>query len=339
MKRQKTYLPQVSACLRTSVFLLASALWLPGCSDNPDQPHPVPAERVPIELHATGTDVTSKAETGTTGITRSFGTTVFATNESGNYTGLTDNGNYKWVKNTTVQTSGALSLPGNPVYPNDDADIYLVAVAPQAAASYNSSNGTVTCTLDGQTDLMFAPQIAGNRKDGYRFSGNTSTASDKPLTYSHRLTQLTFKAKKTGTGTVTVKSLSVKATPTATLTLADGSIVFGGTAAPMILKPSGDAGKEVSGTGTTDLGALLLPPLDMSTDSPYKVTVETSDKTYTELPIAFDSNQGRFAAGYSYEITLNFKTEDGETKELEILSVSVAPWTPNEISGDLTLTE
>ena len=341
MKRQKTYLLRVPALLWTPAYLLASALLLAGCSDSPDQPYPAP-ERVPIELHATGEGVVSKAETTTeTGITHAFSTTVFATTGDGVYTDLTPGGSYRWMKNTTVQTPGALSLPDAPVYPDNDANIYLVAIAPQATASsssYNSSNGTVTCTLDGQTDLMYAPQIAGNQQDGQRFSGNPAPTPDKPLIYAHRLTQLIFKSKKTGSETVTVQSLSVQATPTATLTLSTGKTEFSGEATAMTLDLSSDAGIAVAGTGSTDLGALLLPPLE-NTAEPYKVTVTTSDKTYSDLTIKFDPSENLFAAGYSYAITLNFNTDPvDETKELEILSVSVAPWTTTE-SGDLPLTE
>lgn len=333
MKRQKTY------SLRTPAYLLASTLLLAGCSDSPDQPQPTP-ERVPIELHAAGEGVVSKAGTTTeTGITASFNTTVFATTGNGVYTGLTPGGSYKWMKNTTVQTSGALSLPDSPVYPDNDANIYLVAIAPGIAeSSYNNSNGTVTCNLDGQTDLMYAPQIAGNQKDGQRFSGNPTPTADKPLTYAHQLTQLTFKAKKTGSGTVTVQGLSVQAAPNATLTLSNGQVVFSGDAKPMNLKLSGDAGITVIENRSTDIGALLLPPLE-KTAAPYKVTVKTVDKEYTDLAINFDPVKDSFAAGYSYAITLNFNTDPvDDTKELEILSVSVAPWETTE-SGDLTLTE
>ncbi len=339
MKRQKTYLLRVPALLRTPAYLVASALLLAGCSDSPDQPQPAPA-RVPIELHAAGEGVVSKAETITeTGITHAFSTTVFASTGNGVYTDLIPGGSYRWMKNTTVQTTGALSLPDAPVYPDNDANIYLIAIAPQvAASSYNSSNGTVTCTLDGQTDLMYAPQIAGNQKDGQRFSGNPDPTADKPLTYAHRLTQLIFKAKKTGSGTVTVQSLSIQAAPTATLTLSTGNIEFGGEATAMTLDLSSNAGIAVAGTGSTDLGALLLPPLDNNAD-PYKVTVTTSDETYSDLTIKFAPSENLFAAGYSYAITLNFNTEPvDETKALEILSVSVAPWTTTE-SGDLPLTE
>lgn len=340
MKRQKTYLLRVPALLRTPAYLLASALLLAGCSDSPDQPYPAP-ERVPIELHATGEGVVSKAETTTeTGITHAFSTTLFATTGNGVYTNLTPGGSYRWMKNTTVQTTGALSLPDAPVYPDNDANIYLVAIAPQitASSSYNSSNGTVTCPLDGQTDLMYAPQIAGNQKDGQRFSGNSAPTPDKPLTYAHQLTQLIFKAKKTGSGAVTVQSLSVKATPTATLTLSTGKTEFSGGATAMTLKLSGNAETTVAANGSTDLGTLLLPPLDNNAD-PYKVTVTTSDETYSDLTIKFAPSENLFAAGYSYAITLNFNTDPvDETKALEILSVSVAPWTTTE-SGDLPLTE
>lgn len=59
-------------------------------------------------------------------------------------------------------------------------------------------------SLTGQTDLMYASQIFGNRWDGSRFSNTDGTGT--PLTYKHLLTQLTFKAMKKVTGGLSVKS-------------------------------------------------------------------------------------------------------------------------------------
>ena len=72
MKRQRIYL------LLFPALLLAS-----GCSDS-EQSEP---EQIPIELHAQGNaTVETKADQT---ITEAFGTTVFASMRSGDYTGLT----------------------------------------------------------------------------------------------------------------------------------------------------------------------------------------------------------------------------------------------------------
>ena len=172
MKRQRIYL-----------LLFPALLLVSGCSDS-EQSEP---EQVPIELHAQGNaTVETKADQT---ITEAFGTTVFASMRSGNYTGLTSPANVKeWKIDTEVQTNGTVPLSGNPTYPENGDWLYLIAVAPKAS-SYSDNEGKVTYILAGQTDLMYASQISGNRWDGSRFV-NTD-GSGTPLTYKHLLTQLT----------------------------------------------------------------------------------------------------------------------------------------------------
>ena len=178
MKRQRIYL-----------LLFPALLLVSGCSDS-DCSEP---EQVPIELHAQGNaTVETKADQT---ITEAFATTVFASMRSGDYTGLTSPANAKeWKIDTEVQTNGTVPLSNNPTYPENGDWLYLIAVAPKAS-SYSEDEGKVTYTLAGQTDLMYASQISGNRWDGSRFSNNTDKTVT-PLEYTHQLTQLKFKAKK-----------------------------------------------------------------------------------------------------------------------------------------------
>lgn len=80
--------------------------------------------------------------------------------------------------------------------------------------------GTVSFVLTGQTDLLYASQIQGNRwADGHFPS----------LVFDHQLTQLSFQAKKTLQNGVSVwvKSITVKeAKPLASLKLATGEVTF-----------------------------------------------------------------------------------------------------------------
>lgn len=317
MKRQRIYLLLVPA------LLLAS-----GCSD-PEHSGP---EQVPIELHARGdATVETKADQP---ITQAFGTTVFASMRSGDYTGLTSPANVKeWKKDTEVQTNGTVSLSDNPTYPENGDWLYLVAVAPKVS-SYNDNEGKVTYTLAGRTDLMYASQISGNRWDGSRFV-NTD-GSGTPLTYKHLLTQLTFKAMKKVTGglAVKVKKITVTTTNSVTLALTDGETSFSGSGELSLEFP--DGGTEISGTEETALtGSLLLPPLAIISE-PYKLTVETSIGTFKDLEIAAQSPEGSlsFAGGTSHEITLNI----GD-KELGISSVTVSGWVPVVKNDDLDLVE
>lgn len=316
MKRQDIYL------------LLFPALLASGCSDS-EQSEP---EQVPIELHVQGdATVETKADQA---ITKAFGTTVFASMRSGDYIGLTSPANAKeWKIDTEVQTNGTVPLSGNPTYPENGDWLYLIAVAPKAS-SYSDNEGKVTYTLAGQTDLMYASQISGNRWDGSRFV-NTD-GSGTPLTYKHLLTQLTFKAKKIVSNGLTVKvnKITVTAMNSVTLALTDGKTAFSGSGESSL--ELSDGGTEISGTTATPLsGSLLLPPLTGTSDA-YKLTVETSIGTFKDLEITPQSAGGSlsFAGGTSHEITLNI----GD-KELGISSVTVSEWVPVVKNDDLNLVE
>lgn len=320
MKLQSIYLLLVPALLSVS-----------SCSD----PEHSGFEQVPIELRASGNgEVDTKADYQE--ITESFETTIFASKRDGIYTGIPSNADPdEWQKNATVNIGGSVSLPGNPSYPENGDWIYLVAVAPETS-TYNSSNGSVSYKLTGQTDLMYAKQIQGNRWDGSRFS-NTDHSKDIPLEYVHLLTQLKFKAQKiTADGLpVKVKKITVKGKKDVSVDLASGKTTFSGDDADLTLELK-DGGTEITETTATELdGCLLLPPL---TSGAYKLTVETSIGTFEDLDITFESVGGdtsgsnHFAAGHSYEITLNI----GD-RELEILSITVAQWTTVKQEGDLEL--
>lgn len=331
------------------LLLIPALVSVSGCSDS-DHPG---SEQVPIELRASdGGEVVTKTESTT--IEKEFSTTVFATKRDGDYTNLsasdTDN---EWIKDATVTTAGAVSFTDNPVYPKNGDWIYLVAVAPKIEATSSSYDGTdntdatVTYTLDGKTDLLYASQIQGNRWDGSRFSNNTDQ-SVKPLDYTHLLTQLKFKAKKVTAGlTVNVKKITVGSVKnTAKLALATGTATFSGSENLSLSFGSDDGdGTEISGTKDTDVtvleGALLLPPLGKD-DAAYTLTVETSVGTFKDVPIVFsDGSSGsgsgsgsdnQLKQGVSHDITLEISD-----RELEVLSVTVAEWTSVPQGGELDL--
>ncbi len=335
VKRQNIYLLLATALLSVS-----------GCSS----PEESGLESVPIELRASEAgEVETKADEN--GIDKEFDTRIFASKRDGDYTKLTATVvDDEWYADTKVTTNGSIALSGNLVYPQYGDWLYLVAVAPQPT-SYTADAGTVGYILDGQTDILYAKQIQGNRWDGSRFSNNTDKTVT-PLEYTHQLTQLKFKAKKAAEKglTVKVKSITVKAvTSTMTLTLKDGNAAFT-EPTDLALTLAGD-GTEIKSTSAIDLGVLLLPP--STSDKAYKVTVDTSVGKFEDLTIDFSSSGSsssssnssssngsngsgsasgdHFAKGHSYEVTLNISD-----KELDILSVTVAPWSSEE-KGNLDL--
>lgn len=336
VKRQNIYLLLATALLSVS-----------GCSS----PEESGLESVPIELRASEAgEVETKADEN--GIDKEFATRIFASKRDGDYTKLTTTVvDDEWYADTKVTTNGSISLSDNPVYPQYGDWLYLVAVAPQPTSYTDADAGTVGYTLDGQTDILYAKQIQGNRWDGSRFSKNTDNTVT-PLVYTHQLTQLKFKAKKAADKglTVKVKSITVKdVTSAMTLTLKDGIAAFTGST-DLALTLAGD-GTEIKSTNAIDLGVLLLPP--STSDKAYKVTVDTSVGKFEDLSIDFSSSGSsnsssnsssssgsngsgsasgdHFAKGHSYEVTLNISD-----KELDILSVTVAPWSSEE-KGNLDL--
>lgn len=332
VKRQNIYLLLATALLSVS-----------GCSS----PEESGLESVPIELRASEAGEV-ETKTDENGIDKEFATRIFASKRDGDYTKLTTTVvDDEWYADTKVTTNGSIALSGNPVYPQYGDWLYLVAVAPKPT-SYTDADAGVGYTLDGQTDILYAKQIQGNRWDGSRFSNNTDNTVT-PLVYTHQLTQLKFKAKKAADKglTVKVKSITVKAVTSAmTLTLKDGNATFSGST-DLVLTLAGD-GTEIKSATAIDLGVLLLPP--STSDKAYKVTVDTSVGKFEDLSIDFSSSSNsssssgsngssgsgsasgdHFAKGHSYEVTLNISD-----KELEILSVTVAPWS-TEDKGDLDL--
>ncbi len=307
----------------TNLLLFLALLPVTGCSDKMAQEESAP---VPINLYATGKDLS--AVTKATEIVP-FGTTIFASTQSGVYTTL--DALYEWKKEANVGKDGSVSFTDNskPSYPETGGWIYLVAVAPQAA-TIDQSKGTVTYTLSNTPqDILYAKEIRGSRWDNQRFSNNTNSANDKPLVYDHLLTQLTFKAKKVNNTAKSVKvtKISVKNVKNVlSVPLATGKPACSGSA-QLDLTPAN--GVEVSGT-LTAIGSLLLPPLESGS---YSITVETSIGIFSDVPITFDkSTLQPFQSGVSHEITLAISDAS-----LEVVTVKVADWGDQTGGSDLPI--
>ena len=307
----------------TNLLLFLALLPVTGCSDKMAQEESAP---VPINLYATGKDLS--AVTKATEIVP-FGTTIFASTQSGVYTTL--DALYEWKKEANVGKDGSVSFTDNskPSYPETGGWIYLDAVAPQAA-TIDQSKGTVTYTLSNTPqDILYAKEIRGSRWDNQRFSGNTNSANDKPLVYDHLLTQLKFKAKKVNNTAKSVKvtKISVKNVKNVlSVPLATGKPVCSGSA-QLDLTPAN--GVEVSGT-LTAIGSLLLPPLESGS---YSITVETSIGIFSDVPITFDkSTLQPFQSGVSHEITLAISDAS-----LEVVTVKVADWGDQTGGSDLPI--
>lgn len=325
----------------TSLLLFPALLSVAGCSDKiaPDG-----CVTEPIQLYAAGDGLSAASKAADAAKIEPFGTTIFASTQSGIYTAL--DAPYEWTKAANVAADGSVSFTDNskPSYPETGGWIYLVAVAPTAGSdagspTINTANGTVTYTLsDTPQDLLYAKEIRGSRWDNQRFSDNPDPTKDQPLVYNHLLAQLKFEARKADAAglAVQITKITVNSVQTkATVELADGTTTFenapsGATSLNLTLA---NGGVEVNSTSPVKVGNLFVPPLQSGT---YTITVETSVGTFKDVPITFTGNNDGslvLKAGVSNMVTLTISDTS-----LGITSVKVAEWTTVD-KGEINLVE
>ena len=293
-------------------------------------------EAVPVDLCAGGDALIQTSVTRADNLPeKAFDAIVMLTTSKGDYSGLT--AKYEGSHAVTVGTDGSVSWKLQsgiqPVYPETGAWLYAVSVSPAAVPD---DSGDVSYTLTGKEDLLYAPEIRGNKWEGDRFSGNGNPGRDKPLEFAHLLTRLQFKARKKETDgqVVTITSVRVnEALSRVTLPLATGIPSFEGSPGLSLLPGNSGAGMDVPDNGTkVTLGYLLLPPLQAG--ATYTLTVQTSVGTFSSIPIVFadGSSAMKFQAGVSHEITLSISDAT-----LSILSVTATPWESVQVDDNLEL--
>lgn len=339
MKRKRLIL--LPAC-----FCLLSLL--SGCTDNDDSA--ATEEIVPVRLFARGgalegvsdgspDDASTRIEPGV-----AFTASVAFSSVEGEYTSLDGPCEGIWTADVAAPVSGSTEggvtwrteggATAAPVYPRYGDYLYLVAYAP---AQSNPTDGTASYILTGQEDLLYVKELQGNKRDGNRFSGNTQSASDKPLVFNHLLTRLSFKARKKQADGLTVKinKITVNGAQTqATVPLATGIPAFSTPAdgsKGLSLTPTG--GVDVAGTDNVEVGSLMLPPVEKP--DTYTLTIETSVGNYNNVRIDYgngaDASQ-LLRPGVSHEVVLNVGDH-----ELSVLSVTVEPWKSVLVDGDLDI--
>lgn len=339
MKRKRLIL--LPAC-----FCLLSLL--SGCTDNDDSA--AAEEIVPVRLFARGGALEGVSEGSPQGgVTRTepgvaFTASVAFSSERGEYTSLDGPCEGIWTADVAAPASGSTEggviwrteggATAAPVYPRYGDYLYLVAYAPVQSSP---TDGTVAYTLTGQEDLLYVKELQGNKRDGNRFSGNTQSASDKPLVFNHLLTRLSFKARKKQADGLTVKITKVTvngAQTQATVPLATGEPLFATPAdgsMGLSLIPAG-GGVDVAGTSDVEVGNLMLPPVTDPED--YTLTIETSVGNYNNVRIDYgEANASQLLRpGVSHEVVLSVGDH-----ELSVLSVTVEPWKSVQVDGDLDI--
>lgn len=339
MKRKRLILLPACLCLLSL---------LSGCTDNDDSA--ATEEIVPVRLFARGgalEGVSGGSPQG--GATRTepgvaFTASVAFSSVEGEYTSLDGPCEGIWTADVAAPVSGSTEggvtwrteggATAAPVYPRYGDYLYLVAYAPVQS---KPTDGTVAYTLTGQEDLLYVKELQGNKRDGNRFSGNTQSASDKPLVFNHLLTRLSFKARKKQADGLTVKinKITVNGADTqATVPLATGIPAFSTPAdgsKGLSLTPTG--GVDVAGTDNVEVGSLMLPPVEKP--DTYTLTIETSVGNYNNVRIDYGNGTNAsqlLRPGVSHEVVLNVGDH-----ELSVLSVTVEPWKSVLVDGDLDI--
>lgn len=306
-------------CFFSSCCLL---LLMAGCSQESSS-----QDLVPLELRVRETALLRAA--GRSLPEQAFRATVALTTTEDDYSSLS--GSNEGIHDVSVDTQGDVTWQSPAYYPSDGSWLWLVAFSPVAVPA----NGQVVYTLTGKEDLLYAPQLSGNRWNGERFSGNTDPAADHPLAFRHLLSRLQFSACKAAADGVAVKikKITVKeALSSATLVLASGQVAFEGVQG-LSLELSGE-GAEVVGIDPVALGSLIVPPLANNGMPGYSLDVETSAGIYSDVPIQFSgaSGDGLLQAGLSHKVTLTLSDHT-----LGITSVQVSPWPTVQIDDELEL--
>lgn len=172
-----------------SLFALLGA-WVSGCTAAGDSL--LMEERVPVQLCARDGALSRDAAAGNLP-EQEFEATVALSTVKGDYASLSEA--YEGAWDATVRTDGAMewkaAAEAEPVFPPSGDWLYLTAFAPAAVPV----SGVASFVLTGQTDLLYAAELRGNKWEGERFAGNRLKA-DRPLEFNHLLTQLCFKACK-----------------------------------------------------------------------------------------------------------------------------------------------
>lgn len=311
------------------VFLLSAAFLFTGCTGSEEE------SPVPIRLTAESTSLsTGSRGAGVISPGSAFNPTFIASLTENDFTTT----RVEWSDPAKVDAQGKVTFQGTHPYPAFGEWIYITGVHPQATPS----QGKVTYTLDGTTDVMYAPALKGNKWDSNRFAGNTLSRYDRAFCFIHLLTQLQVKAKKQNADGLafTIKKITVKGiNGTLSVTLADGTTTFGNGNTDIAVSGDAISKTPVTGTEAVPIANLLLPPSEAGS---FTLDIETSAGTFKDVKVSIDKKdtgsgdlpeeEKGFLAGYAHEIMLTIHDSELGVK------VSIAQWKTTE-GGNMDLVD
>lgn len=196
-------------------------------------------------------------------------------------------------------TQGEITLTPERYYPADGSPLFLRGYHPAAPLV----DGEVTYTLTGQEDLMLSVEQSGSLT-------NRFTAEEKPLTYSHLLSQLNFTLRLKGaTGNYRIRLVQLNGmAASAVVNLFSGEVVPIGTANPVVVYADPGTGgfPIVDGVATLPGYVLVQPEASLSLDLVLAVDNNpANDIHFKDLPVDFDGGGTEGGSAYEIEISLD----------------------------------
>lgn len=210
-------------------------------------------------------------------------------------------------KNVDIPASGVITFDAPEYYPTDGSNANFIGISPQVTASIEA--GTVTTTITGDEDVMYAGKQSGSRL----------IADPLAMSFSHLLTQVKFvvKTDASAISDVAVTSIKIKDVNTVlAIQLADGKIT---------------STTPISTIGT---GAMTATKIGSSASDSYMIESNPTSLTFIVNATGYTQNQEvtiskDFKAGTAYTITLTFKDK-------EITGgASVSKWETDQAEGEV----
>lgn len=206
--------------------------------------------------------------------------------------------------------AGTITFQTTQYYPSTDGKTNIIGFYPAATAV---ADGVASMSITGAEDVLYAPAVSGKKTDEIKTK----------LQFGHKLTQFKFVLKRDATSTdadITNVNVAIEnANTTFDMNLYNGTLSEWATPISTIT-PIVNATATLAGTSES-AGIMLEPDLTA-------LKLKVSATGYPEEPVSISgTDDGKFAAGSAYTITLTFKgksiTPTGE----------IADWTPGTAGG------
>lgn len=206
--------------------------------------------------------------------------------------------------------AGEITFKTTQYYPSTDVITNIIGFYPAATAV---ADGVASMSITGAEDVLYAPAVSGKK----------TAEIETKLQFGHKLTQFKFVLKRDATSTdadITNVNVAIEnANTTFDMNLYNGTLSEWATPISTIT-PIVNATATLAGTSES-AGIMLEPDLTA-------LKLKVSATGYPEEPVSISgTDDGKFAAGSAYTITLTFKgksiTPTGE----------IADWTPGTAGG------